>query len=265
MIAILRWELSRRRFFILWWVIGVVILVSVLLAIYPSIHQQAAQLDQVLKQMPESVRALRGGDTDLTSPIGYLNAEIFYVTLPLLLIILAINLGSGLLARDEQDHTLELLLARPVSRGTVLTGKALAGLMIMAIVGGIATIAAVIGTKLAGMDIAAHFVVMAGGEATVFATAFGVITFTLNAASILSRRLGVAVAVAASFGGYLLQSLSSVSDYIKEPATFFPYHYYVPKDILAGTIDRGFTLYMLGILAAGIIISYLGFRRRDIG
>src|SRR5262249_47715033 len=117
MIPIIRWELTQRRFFILWWCLGIVVLLIVLMAIYPSIHQQAAQLDEIMQQLPESIRALRGGSSDLTSPVGYLTAEAFYITLPLLFIIMSVNLGGTLLARDEQDRTLELLLARPVSRG----------------------------------------------------------------------------------------------------------------------------------------------------
>src|SRR5258708_30374180 len=102
MIAIIKWELARRRWYLLWRCAGIIALVAILMSIYPSIHQQAAQLDAVFKQLPESVRGLRGGDTDITSPIGYLNAELFYITLPLLLIIMSVGLGGSLLAKDEQ-------------------------------------------------------------------------------------------------------------------------------------------------------------------
>jgi ABC-2 type transport system permease protein len=265
MIAILRWELARRKMYILWWSLGIIALVAMLMAIYPSIHAQAAQLDTVLKQMPESVRALRGGDTDLTSPVGYLNAELFYITLPLLLIIMAVNLGGALLARDEQDHTLELLLARPVSRGRVLIGKALAGVLIMALVGLLATVATIVLAKIVNLDLPVHYIALAGLWTTIFSMSFGVVTFSLNAASVFSRRLGIAIAVIASFGGYILQSLSSVSDYIKRPAELLPYHYFVPKDILHGTVAHSLMVYMLAIFIGGAILSYVGFRRRDIG
>lgn len=264
MIAIVKWELSRRRMYLLWWSLSIAVLVVLLMLIYPSIHQQAAQLDQVMKQLPESVRALRGGDTDLTSPIGYLNAELFYITLPLLLIIMAVGLGGSLLAKDEQEHTLELVLARPVSRGSVLFAKALSGLVIIAIVGIVASAATVLMAKAVSMDIAMRNVLLTGICTTIFAASFGAITFALSAASLLSRRLAVAIAVLASFGGYLLESLSGVSDYIKTPAKLLPYHYFTPHELLAGSVPRGLVFYMLGIFAAAIVISYLGFRRRDL-
>lgn len=263
--AIFLWELRRRRNFIIWWSVGVLAMVTVLMSIYPSIHQQAAQLDQIMKQLPESVRALRGGSTDLSSPVGYLNSEMFYITLPLLFIIMAVNLGSGLLAKDEQEHTLELVLARPVSRGVILLAKALSGLSIIAFVGMVATLTAVTAAKLVGMDLAPGYIALASLGATVFATSFGALAYALSAASIFSRKLGITIAVIASFGGYLLESLSSLNDVVKSFAQLLPYHYFVPQDLLAGKIDKGLVLYMLGIFVACGVVSFVGFRRRDIG
>lgn len=263
--AIFLWELRRRRNFIIWWSVGVVALIAVLMSIYPSIHQQAAQLDQIMKQLPESVRALRGGENDLSSPVGYLNAELFYITLPLLFIIMAVNLGSGLLAKDEQEHTLELILARPASRGTILLAKALSGLTIITLIGIVATLTAVIAAKLVGMDLAPGYIVLASVGTTVFAASFGALAYALSAASIFSRKLGIAIAVIASFGGYLLESLSSLNDVVKSFAQLLPYHYFKPQDLLAGKLDEGLVLYMLGIFVACSIVSFVGFRRRDIG
>ena len=263
--AIFLWELRRRRNFIIWWSVGVLALVLVLMSIYPSIHQQAAQLDQIMKQLPESVRALRGGSSDLSSPVGYLNAELFYITLPLLFIIMAVNLGSGLLAKDEQEHTLELILARPVSRGVILLAKALSGLCIIAVVGLVGTLTAVVSAKLVGMDLASRYIVLASLGATVFAASFGALAYALSAASILSRKLGITIAVIASFGGYLLESLSSMSDVVKSFAQLLPYHYFMPQDLLAGKVSRGLILYMLGIFVVCGLVSFVGFRRRDIG
>jgi ABC-2 type transport system permease protein len=264
MIAIIQWELSRRRMFLLWWCIGIVILFAVLMSIYPSIHQQAAQLDTIMQQLPDSIRSLRGGDSDLSSPVGYLSAEVFYITLPLLLIIMAINLGGSLLARDEQDRTLELVLARPVSRGQVLLAKAVSGILLMSLVGTVGSVAIIILAHLVNMDINLGYLFLTCMVTTLFGIAFGAIAFMLSAASIMSRKVGIAVAVTASFGGYLLQSLSSLSDFINIPAKLLPYHYFVPKEILNGDVASGFIMYIMGIFIICAIVSYLGFRRRDI-
>jgi ABC-2 type transport system permease protein len=262
-VAIIRWELSQRRWYLFWWCVSMVALVAALLAIYPSIHQQAVQLNQVMQQLPASVKALRGG-SDLTSPAGYLNSELFYITLPLILIIMSVGLGNSILAKDEQDHTLELLLARPISRGRILAGKAIAALLLVSIVGLVATIATILLSKAVNMDVAAPYTLLTGLGTTVFALAFGAITFTLHTTSLVSGRIGVAIAVIASFGGYLLESLSSSAEVLKTPAKLLPYHYFVPQGMLSGHIARGFIVYMAAIFLIGSVVSYLGFRRRDI-
>ena len=265
MIPIIRWELTRRRNYLLWWCLGVASLVTMLMLVYPSIHHEAAQLSQVYSQLPDSVRGLRGGNSDITSPIGYLNGELYYITLPLLLIIMTVTLGSSILTRDEQDRTLELLLARPISRTRILIAKALALIIAVTVVGTIATLFTIILAKVVNIDMATGRLLLASIFAILFSLSFGALAFTLSAGGRLSRRAGVAIAVSASFGGYLLQSLSGVSDWIEKPAKLLPYHYYTPDQILRGNVSRGLVAYLAGIFIVCATISWLSFRRRDIG
>src|SRR5580765_339000 len=128
MIPTLLWELRQRKSAITWWTIGSVVLAVVIVCLYPSIRDQANQLNQVMNQLPPGLRELKtGGSTsvNVADPVQFLNSQLFYATLPILWIILAITRGGAVVGRDEQNHTLELLLARPVSRAAVLTAKAL--------------------------------------------------------------------------------------------------------------------------------------------
>lgn len=265
MIPIIRWELARRQMYLLWWCVGTTALVTLLMLVYPSIHHQAAQLSQVYDSLPESIRGFRGGSADITSPVGYLNGELYYITLPLLFIIMTVTLGSSILARDEQDRTLELLLARPVSRSRLLLAKAIAGIMAVLIVGTVTTAATLLLARMVNIDMSSGKLLLASMFALLFSASFGAVAFALSAASRLSRKAGVAIAVAASFGGYLLQSLSGVSDWIEKPAKLLPYHYYTPDQILQGNISRGLIAYLVGIFVVCTIVSWIGFRRRDIG
>src|ERR1700760_3853975 len=118
MIPTITWELQQRKFAILWWTLGSVILCVVIMALYPSIRDQAHQLNQVINQLPQGLRELKTGganSVNVADPVAFLNSQLFYATLPILWIILAITRAGSVLGRDEQNHTLELLLARPVS------------------------------------------------------------------------------------------------------------------------------------------------------
>lgn len=260
------WELKQRKSYLFWWTIVTVALISLLLVIYPSIHAQATQLNKVLNQLPVTLRDLKtgGSQVDISSPVGYLNSQLYYLTLPLLQIIMAIGLGSSLLARDEQNHTLELLLARPVSRGKVLAAKALSGVSLVGTVGIISSLITLWLAKVVNLQITAGHLLLASLYSLLFSLSFGAIAFTLSAASNLTRRLSIAVAAAISFAGYLLATLGGLSHYLATPAKFLPYHYYTPTQILQGRVASGLNIYLLAILVLSFLVSWRGFHRRDI-
>ena len=266
MIPIILWELKQRKTYLFWWTLSTVGIIALLFTIYPSIRSQASQLNEVLSQLPAALRDLKtgGNQVDITSPVGYLNSQLFYATLPFMQIIMAIGLGSSLLARDEQNHTLELLLARPISRGKLLAAKAISGLCLVLVVSILATVTTVIMAKVVNMQIATAYLLSASLYTMLFSVSFGVIAFTLTAASNSTRRASMGIAVAVSFGGYLLASLSSMSHYIETPAKFLPYHYFTPSQILAGHVAVGLNIYLIAIAIAASFISWLGFRHRDI-
>lgn len=264
---ILFWELRRRRTAILWWTIGSVVLVAVILMVFPSIRDQAAQLDQVINKLPEGVRGLKaGGATSvrLDDPVSFLNSQVFYATLPILWIILAITRGAGILGKEEQDHTLELLLARPISRTRLLTAKALSFVTEFAAVCGATLLAIIALAPLFELHVDTGKLALATLYTAAFSLSFGHIAFVLQAASQFSKRAAVTFAVIFSFGGYVLASLSAMANWLEWPVKFMPYHYFRPLDAFEGHWPHGALLYMSVVFMLGTIIAITGFRRRDI-
>jgi ABC-2 type transport system permease protein len=75
-----------------------------------------------------SARQLIGlfGDPDrMTRPDGFLSIA-FFAYMPLVLGVFAVLAGSGLLAADEENGTLDLVLAHPISRTALFVGRLLA-------------------------------------------------------------------------------------------------------------------------------------------
>lgn len=267
MIATLLWELRQRKLAIFWWTIGSLLLAVVIMGLYPSIRNQAAQLNQALNSLPNGIRQLKTGGAsavNVADPVAFLNANIFYSTLPILWIILAITRGSAILGRDEQDHTLELLLARPISRGHLLLAKVLGLIGEFIVVGGVT----LVGIILLAPAFKLHINTIHLGLATIytilFSLSFGLIAFMLQAASSLTRRAASAVAVLIAFGGYMVTSLSSMTHWLVAPARFTPYHYFAPDKVLNGQAVHGLDIYLCGVILLTFVVSYFGFRRRDI-
>jgi ABC-type transport system involved in multi-copper enzyme maturation permease subunit len=102
---------------------GVSIFIFINMIFYPTFKDQAAELQKSFESLPDAALQLFGGSSDFFSPVGFLNSQIFFLMLPLLLGILAISLGSSLLAAEERDSTIESLMARPISRTHLLLHK----------------------------------------------------------------------------------------------------------------------------------------------
>lgn len=264
MISVLLWELKRRRWFMLWWALGVSLLVGVTNISYLAIDEQAQQLDDAFAGLTESAGGFFGG-TDFFSPVGYLSSQVYYILLPLLLIIMISTLVSSLMAKDENDTTVELTLARPLSRYRLLLAKALAALGVTVVVGFVSYTVAVVTVFAADIDINQGYLALTHALSFAFAASFGVISFTLIAASRVTRKFATVAAIVISFGGYIIDSLAGFVSQLEGVAKAMPYHYYDTAEMLTGTVDKGLIIYLVGVLLVGIIVSVIGYGRRDIG
>ncbi len=261
------WELRRRRNAIIWWTIGSVALVAIILMVFPSLRDQAAQLDDVINKLPDGVRQLKSGGSAavrLDDPVSFLNSQVFYATLPILWIILAVTRGSGILGRDEQNHTLELLLARPISRARLLTAKALSFTAEFAIVASATLATILILSPVFDLHVGSAELSLATLYTAAFSFSFGYIAFVMQAASKLTKKVAMSFAVLFSFGGYVLSSLSAMASWLEWPVKTFPYHYFRPLDVFEGNVPHGALVYMAIVFIVGSIIAVIGFERRDI-
>jgi ABC-2 type transport system permease protein len=259
--SVIRWTLWQRRWSIFWWSFGVAMLVLFTMAFYPTIHDQAAQLNQSLK-LGSSTEALFGG-TDFFSPLGYLNSQIMYFTLPLILAILSIGLGTSLIGREESSGSIESLLARPISRGKLITAKALSGISITLIVTLIVSLITILMCKIVNLGVPYGNIAAACFACFMLVITFGALAFLLTATG-RGRAAALGIAVVYGFGGYLVSSLASSVEWLKHPALLFPYHYYRTADILAGKFAwSSIAFFAIFTLACGLL-AWLSFRRRDL-
>ena len=124
------WE---RRWGILGWVVGGLALTAFIVALYPIVRDTAGFLD-LIDQMPEGLLAMVGVDPALiTTGFGYLQAQMYTLMAPLLVLIFTIGFGATATATEDETGTADLLLATPVSRDRMVVDKTQAMLLISAL------------------------------------------------------------------------------------------------------------------------------------
>ncbi len=262
--AVIAWELKRRRWFILWWTIGIAGLIAITVLAYKAIGHDAKQLNSTFNSISSSAGGFFGG-SDFFSPVGYLSSQIYYILLPILVIIMATTLAAGLMNRDENNTTVEYTLARAISRRQLLFAKAIVGLVIIAAVCVLTYIVTAASVHIAGIKINQADLLTTHLLSFAFSASFGVIAFALMAASQLTRKLATSAAIVLAFGGYVVSSLAGLIHWLNTPAKFMPYHYYDTVGLLGGHSRGELILYLVCVTVLAACIATAGYGRRDIG
>jgi ABC-2 type transport system permease protein len=263
MFSIFKWTLWQRRWSIFWWSVGIIALIVLTLAFYPTIHNQAAQLNKSFGSLNSSTLALFGG-TDFFSPVGYLNSQLIYLMIPLLLIILGVGLGGSLIGREEADGTIRMLLARHITRSRLLTAKALAGVFILFVATVVATIGIIVMATLVKVGVPLVYILAACFSCYLLVLTFSALAFLLSATG-RGRTAALGITVVYALGGYIISSLASSVHWLQEPSVIFPYHYYNSADILRGTFSWSSILFFAIFTFTCMFLSWLSFRQRDLG
>jgi len=227
-------HLHDTRRSLVWWALGMAGLVAFTVAFYPSVKGNAS-FDEVIQDLPEAVRTLVGAQegVPLTSPPGYLHGRLFSVMVPVLLIALGIGLGARAIGGSEDDGTLELVLAQPVTRSRVVAERFGAVVVVLAAVSAALTAALLALAPLVGLldGIAIDRLLAANGAAFCLALLHTTLAFAVGCAT---GRSGPSVAVATSVaaGGYLLQGLAAISGGFPIVEGLSPWHWYLDRNVL---------------------------------
>ncbi len=265
--------LRERRLSLIWWAVGLILFVVLNIAFYPSMKNSTGLLEYA-ESSPELMTAFAGG-TDIISPAGYLNSQLFFLMLPIILGIFAISLGSDALAGEEGRGTLDLLLSLPISRRRVVLEKfatLLAGTVIMSAVLFVAMLSAALaagmnkssvlekGIELPPLDLL--HLAEATLALTLLALAFGSLALLIGAAT-GSRGAAIGVAAAVGLGSIVLNSVALVVGSLKPWRKLLPTYYYNARDPLLNGIDWH-ALVLLALTAAFLAAALFFFQRRDI-
>jgi len=113
---LLKKSLRDTRSSTIGWTGVLVAMVALQLSVFPVMRDAAADFQRLFDSYPDAFKAMFNMDTNFASGIGYLKAEIFSVTTPLMLIGMLIGQASAATAAEEQHGTMDLLLANPISR-----------------------------------------------------------------------------------------------------------------------------------------------------
>ncbi len=261
MSTIVRYALLRWRGQIIGWGLALAALALLVAPLYDVAVQQRATLERLIKILPPEFMAFIGSADRIFSPAGFLDTR-FFSLMPLILGVFAVIVGSGLIVGDEENGTLDLILAHPVRRLDLVVGRwlafcsALLGILFLAWLG-LVVASSFSSLKFGGLDIALPFFSL-----------FGILTWFGGLALLLSlilpsRRLAASLTGLILAASYFITTFARISPNLAGLAQWSPLTYYQGGSALEG-FNTGDFVGLLFMAIAFVAIGLWLFQRRDI-
>ncbi|MFP4115146.1 MAG: ABC transporter permease subunit [Spirochaetota bacterium] len=257
--SLVLFELRKRWKAALGWGVGLTLFGALYLVIFPEVEQEMAGLADI------SIYQVMG--VNLGSFPDYIGSVVL-LFVPLLLGIYAISNGTRTLAGEEEDGTLELVMARPLDRRQIVIAKAFAigvTLFVVLLVAGGGN-AAILSVVKRGYDTPLMpgqlFLALLSSWPITFAVAM--IALFLGALT-PTRRLATAAVTTFFVGSYFGENLSGMVSSLEGLKPFMIFSHY---DSSATALTEGPALGDIGVLLA-LCALFLGlalwvFGRRNV-
>jgi ABC-2 type transport system permease protein len=228
---------------------------------YDNLMGMKDTIQQMIENYPKELVAFVGGAEGLFSEAGYINSYIFSY-LPLILGVFAVLAGSGLLATDEENGILDLLISHPVSRTRFFTGRllgftfALIAILFIMWLGFVAPMGSS-GLNVSPLEMAYPFLSLFA-LLLLFAVLglFFSLLFPSRSAAAMASGLVLVVSFFMSLMSRLDESMQAINK-------FSPYGYYQGGEAING-MEWG---WFAGLMVVSLVFSALSwwlFQRRDI-
>ena len=250
---------ADQRRGLLGWGAGVGGTVLVMSAMWPSFSD--IDFEAIMEQYPKGLMEVFNV-ADMSTAVGFLNAEVFSLMLPIMFAVYAIGRGARLVAAEEEGGTLEVMATMPLPRTAMVVEKA-AGLVV-----GVAALSLVLllstwlSSALFGLEIAMIDGVNGAVAMFLLGTEFGLVALAVSAAT---GRRGLAMGLASGFAGasYVLYVAGQLLDSLRPYVKFSPFY----QAISGGPLAPNLPLMVVAMPLVGLAVfatSVPIFDRRDL-
>ena len=257
----IRHELKQNRISLAAWTAAVGFLLVICILIFPEMKEEMDGVSDMFASMGSFTEAFGMDKISFGTLTGFYAVECGNI-LGLGGAFFSALCGVSILAKEEKDHTAEVLLTHPVSRARIVTCKlAAAGLQIVllnaviyaASIGSIA----VIGEEIPWKEVSLLHLAYLLLQIEIAAVCFGISAFL--------RHGGMGIGLGAAAVLYCLNLIANITDSAEFLRYITPFGYAEGSDIVTSvSLEWGLVALGLAYGAAGIAAAYMKYCRKDI-
>jgi ABC-2 type transport system permease protein len=213
--------------------------------------------------VPQQFAQFGGGD--LFSLPGTIAVGFIHPIAVALSLVFALGFAVASVAGERQRGTLEVLLARPLSRRRIYLTLLIATVLFVAVTTAAQVLGTIVGATLGGAlgELRPDRLAVMWLNGVVVFSAFGAVSL---AASVSFDRLAPALGLSLAFVivSYFLEIIGSLWAAAKGLQPYSLFHYLDPRGALNGTTTVGDWLVPIGVLVIAIAVALAVFPRRDL-
>lgn len=226
------------------------------------------EMENILSQYPKEILSLLvGGGTDISQFFtieGFISLELYSLWWIIIVGGFAISLALGIIAKDTNEGTMELLLSYPLKRETVVITRLLASTIILAFLAFFTVFTTYLLSIFYDIPLSFTGLTIVGLFGWLFFEV--ILLFTLFLTMILKEGSGATLISFTFFlSSHILNALSSLNETIEKLSFLSIFKYYNPTQYLVDKkIDLTHLTMFLILIVALLILSVLIYRKRDI-
>lgn len=259
--TILKHELRQNRVALLIWTVVISFMIGVCVFIYPEMKGEMESISDVFADMGSFSAAFGMDQINFGTLLGYYAIECGNV-LGLGGAFFAAICGSGILAKEEKEHTVEFLMTHPVSRSKVITQKLISVMLQIVILNVIVFAVVVAGMAVIGENVPWEEMFLLHGAYLLLQIELAGICFGVSA---FLRRGSVGIGLGVAVTMYFLNLISNITESAEFLKYITPFGYANGTEIVTEVTLDG-TLIALGMVYAivGIVAAYWKYTKKDL-
>jgi ABC-2 type transport system permease protein len=257
-------EMKSHRKSLVFWSIGVFLMVASGMVKYESLASSGQPMNEMLAGMPKSMLAILGmGDFDISTPTGYYG--LLFIYLLLMATIHAAMLGATIIAKEERDKTSEFLFVKPVSRNRVITAKLLAAFLNILLLNLVTFVSSVgLVGKYSNGEVVTKDIAITMAGMFILQLLFMVIGSSLAAIKKKSKN-AASLATGVLLLTYVLSVAIDLNENIEGLKYLTPFKYFEAKNVMFGGGFEFIFVLLSGVLIAVLTaVTLLFYKKRDL-
>lgn len=260
LVNVTRLDLRERRRSLVLFPLGLAAYTLVIVVLYPTFKDDSGLAS--LTEENSALLALFGASGSITSPVGWINANLYGNFVPLIILLVTIGYGASAFAGQNESGILGLVATLPVSRTQLVLAK-IAALAALATPVSVVTMLCVLVGRAFELPIGIGPLVGVTISMVLLGLAFGALSLAIGAAT-GSRGTALGATAAVAVVAYLISSLAPAVHWIHSIRYLSPIWWAGGAGQLGTGLGVGDLLALIGATVATGALAVVAVRHMDI-